>query len=718
MAEIVPPRDELRRILQISPQLRLEQYSEPDAVLLLGEREHYIVRGTAAAVLAQVDGERDVEQIVDACINVPAEWVLDLLARLEQRGLLAEVRVGKPEHLAFAAGLPAIYGERCVELVDASTRAGGAMPIMAEALRGAGFELVKGGLQVIVADDYLASSCEDWAISALRTGRAVFLVRPLGLRPMIGPYFTGASGQPCPRCLTHALDEQRPVERLVERIKPTCGRPSPPTAAMPASVATAANLAAIELRRLAGYREPPTRLWTLDFPSFELVEHRVRQRPQCPTCGDPTLQAKIGERPVTLELATIGFSADGGLRRESPAESLAQLSHLVSPVLGPVTHLSPMQGRHSGSHPVFSSGYLVVPRSATGGNAFNRNCAGKGCTLDQARMSALAEAIERSSGVYRGDEALLQANLDELGDKAIHPDQLQLFSEAQRARGLAPPRLAPQTQIAWTPAWSLTNERRRWVPLAYCYTEAPDECGASYCRPSSNGSAAGLGLEEAILQGLFEVIERDAVAIWWYGRVRRPALSMSASVLYYFEGRRADYAALGWSIWPLDLTHDLGVPVVVVVAVHEPTDRLALGFGAHSDSALALRRAVSELDQVFDPQGSLASPWDGMAASRLVHLWPDPQAPATAPAAAIISNNLKEHVTTWVRRLDEHRLETIVVEKTRPDFGLRVAQVIVPGLRHPWPRFAPGRLYTVPVALGWSARPLVEDELHSAALLI
>jgi hypothetical protein len=37
--------------------------------------------------------------------------------------------------------------------------------------------------------------------------------------------------------------------------------------------------------------------------------------------------------------------------------------------------------------------------------------------------------------------------------------------------------------------------------------------------------------------------------------------------------------------------------------------------------------------------------------------------------------------------------------------------VIVPGLRHFYRRFAPGRLYDVPVKLGLLERPLSENEL-------
>jgi ribosomal protein S12 methylthiotransferase accessory factor len=53
-----------------------------------------------------------------------------------------------------------------------------------------------------------------------------------------------------------------------------------------------------------------------------------------------------------------------------------------------------------------------------------------------------------------------------------------------------------------------------------------------------------------------------------------------------------------------------------------------------------------------------------------------------------------------------------VLDQTRPDIGLAVVKVVVPGMRHFWARLAPGRLYEVPVRLGWLERPLDEDELN------
>ena len=46
------------------------------------------------------------------------------------------------------------------------------------------------------------------------------------------------------------------------------------------------------------------------------------------------------------------------------------------------------------------------------------------------------------------------------------------------------------------------------------------------------------------------------------------------------------------------------------------------------------------------------------------------------------------------------------------DVTLRTVRAVVPGLRHIWNRRAPGRLYDVPVAMGWLERPTAEGDLN------
>jgi ribosomal protein S12 methylthiotransferase accessory factor len=60
----------------------------------------------------------------------------------------------------------------------------------------------------------------------------------------------------------------------------------------------------------------------------------------------------------------------------------------------------------------------------------------------------------------------------------------------------------------------------------------------------------------------------------------------------------------------------------------------------------------------------------------------------------------------------------LVLDQTRPDIGLPVVKVLVPGLRHFWARYAPGRLYDVPVQMGWLAQPLREEQLNPVPMFL
>ena len=61
-------------------------------------------------------------------------------------------------------------------------------------------------------------------------------------------------------------------------------------------------------------------------------------------------------------------------------------------------------------------------------------------------------------------------------------------------------------------------------------------------------------------------------------------------------------------------------------------------------------------------------------------------------------------------------MEMLVLDQTRPDIGLRVVRVIIPGMRHSWKRLGPGRLYDVPVQMGWLPTPLEESQLNPISM--
>src|SRR5207245_10367063 len=97
----------------------------------------------------------------------------------------------------------------------------------------------------------------------------------------------------------------------------------------------------------------------------------------------------------------------------------------------------------------------------------------------QGRPSALCEALERYSGIATGDEPRIKGTYAALRPEAIHIRDLALFSEHQyEGRGttipasdrqMVPEPLPDDAEISWSPVWSLTRQRVRYLPTGYCY---------------------------------------------------------------------------------------------------------------------------------------------------------------------------------------------------------------------------------------------------------
>jgi len=711
----------------------------PELLLVVSERRRAMLRGRALVLVAlAIDGRRGVRELVAMLDGqlAPAE-VAGALADLASLGHLQAARPVTP-----AAVYWDLMGAAAAGQVDAPARhvelaCCGALTAdgMERALALAGFATGPGaGLRIALTDDYLRPELATLVARAAADGVALLLVRASGTRPSLGPLLRSGEG-PCLACLQFWIKTNQPVQALVGRDQGSAGYHLPAAYDAPGMLALyglvashAANLLALGEDR-AGLA---TCLLTIDLATLETARHGVVRRPQCSSCGDPSLMRRQAHRRPDLQAVTGVLRHDGGYRRPDPVQTWEQYRHLVSPVCGPVAYLHPMPHRHGRMRNVYVAGYMVCPREAPRAHSFDKICAGKGQTEAQARASALCEALERFSGVYQGDEAVLRASARELGAGAIGFDALQLFSDRQYAarevinasspdpRRQVPRRCAPDTVIDWTPAWSLRSGTMRYVPLNYCYAQAPGSEEVGYGIHNPNGAAAGNCREEAILQGFLELVERDAIAIWWYNRISMPEVDLGSFNDPYFDRLALDYAALGWRLWVLDLTHDLGIAACAALAHHPGEDRYAIGFGCHLDARLAVQRALTEVNQLFDQRGSSPSPWDQSRIGDPAFLHPaHGAAPRTATSMPTCGGaDLRADIAHCVAVAAAHGMDVLVVDKTRPDIGLPVMQVIVPGLRHFWPRFGPGRLYSVPLALGWHSDELAEVDLNLAPLFL
>jgi oxazoline/thiazoline synthase len=553
-----------------------------------------------------------------------------------------------------------------------------------------------GDAAVVLAGDYLDPQLEEVNRQALESGRPWMLARPRGTAVWVGPVFVPGRG-PCWACLAARLRDVRAAWRLPERRASDDG---PETR-------IGLELATLEAARWKRQPDGRARLLTFDTRSLVQRSHVIMRRRDCAVCGDPSARSSF--TPPILQSRSKAVTFDGGHRAVLPEATYASYEHLVSPLTGIVHHVQRAPG-DSGSLNVF-----IARHNFSGGMQTRPGRSlGKGVTAAQAQTGALCEALERYCGIFRGDEPRLRAAFHDLGD-AVHPNACLGISERQyRDRNqwnAAVPRplwipepFDEQRETDWAPAWSLTHERKRHVAAALCYYGYRAE-GNDFAHADSNGAAAGSCLEDAVLQGLLELIERDAAGIWWYGRIRRPAVVPDTA---WFRAMTREHAARGRRLRLLDLTTDLGIPVCAAVSTGADAASVQIGFGAHLDPAIAVTRAVTEANQFLAIRGKSC-----VAHSELTD-WTflEPHGSSDLSTVLMPSDDLKRDALACVGILRHHGLETIVLDQTREEIGLPVVKVIVPGLRHFRPRFASGRLYDVPLRLGWVERPSCEGELN------
>src|SRR4051794_24861962 len=268
-----------------------------EGVYLVSDRKQYVLQGELARRLAPLlDGTRGHDEIVAALADEDApERTRRALAKLVERGYVVEAGdAAAPRRAAFweSLGLDGDAAERRVRAarVELVTLGVDGEPFRAAAARlGLPLDAREPELSVVVVDDYLNEGLEAVNAAALENARPWLLVKPAGSFVWVGPVFRPGEGA-CWRCLAQRLRANRQVETYVEeRLR----RPLPVAdAALPASVAAAVELAALEAAKFLAGARALDHLVTLDLATLAAQTHTLVRRPQCPACGDAALVAR------------------------------------------------------------------------------------------------------------------------------------------------------------------------------------------------------------------------------------------------------------------------------------------------------------------------------------------------------------------------------------------------------------------------------------------
>lgn len=732
-----------------------------EGIYLLGENEKHVLEGeTLMRLVPLLDGNRGWPEVHATLANdlgpdAVSQGIDVLLANAHVEEAVTDAR--RPyqifwSELGLSPQATADLIARTNVHVTTLGAADGTLAFQALGSLGLSFDPNRvASFTLVMTDDYENPELEQINRRMLSIGAPWMTVKAQGLLPLVGPIFRPRVGG-CWSCLATWLRHNREVESYVRTKTNMNGPFETSRARVPLGETQAVSLALLQMARVLARSESPALdggLIAIDTLTGEQSRHPVSRRPQCPDCADPAA-AQVAGRPIVLSEGLGRVANENGFRPEAPEMTFQRYQHLISPLTGvikgvypvPVSPSSPIRSYMAGHNFALKNDHLSFLK-----DGLRTNSSGKGKTDAQARTSALCEALERYSGTFRNEEECVLSSLDALGDLAVDPRSIMLYSERQyaerdawNARGarfqVVPQPFDETAQMSWSPVWSWTQERRRLIPTSLAYYNVNEGPDTFFCWGDSNGAAAGGNLEDALLQGALEVIERDGVAIWWINMLSRPAVNLDSFEDPFIDELRSYYCSLNREMWVLDLTNDMGIPCMAAVnrRIGGPSEDIVLGFGAHLDPRIALSRCLTEMNQFMpavlnvsedgtthygydDPES--VNWWRTATLANQPYLAPSKdrmRVPSDYDfqAEGTVSDNVR-HVFGRFETLGH---EVLVLDQSRPDIGLPVAKVIVPGMRHFWARYAPGRLYDVPVRMGWRKKPLKEDDLNPVAMFI
>ena len=374
---------------------------------------------------------------------------------------------------------------------------------------------------------------------------------------------------------------------------------------------------------------------------------------------------------------------DGTHRTVEPARTLERLLPLL-PRLG-VTRVGVVTG-------LDVIGIPVVMVCRPNGRSLSVS-QGKGVDLTAAKVSGIMEALE----AWHAERVLLPLRL------ATYRE-LRELARVVDVEALPRPswsRFHPDLSILWIEGTDVVGGERLWVPYECVHLDfrSPGPQGAGCFLANGTGLAAGNTLLEAVSHGLCETVERDAFALWdELGAPERAARRVDLDTvddrgcrLLLDACERAGVGVVAW-----DLTTDVGLPVFSVTIVDRRADALrrlpaAIGGGCHPDRAVALSRALTEAAQSRltliagsrddCPPAYYRRIRDAEAIGAHLAVLAAGGRRSFADVAHVPAASVDADVAHELDRLRAAGIEqAILVDLTRPDAGVPVVRMVVPGL--------------------------------------
>lgn len=432
------------------------------------------------------------------------------------------------------------------------------------------------------------------------------------------------------------------------------------------------------------------------------------------------------------------------VQRSDAQKTLAKaLTHLVDEKTGIIRALYELKNYSDDPDFFYYTGILTDTSrySPVKANVIN---GGVALTREDAEASAVGECIERyCAGMY--DEAdLMYASWEEVQRDAVNPQDFVLFLDEQyKEEGFPLSRFSKKTPIGWTWAYSLIDSRPVLVPACFVYVPYHFRNREEmFIYPVSTGLACGSSREEALLRGIYEVVERDALMITWHNRLPVPRIDIHSIAPPEIKKIMKRFAPSGVEIFLSDVTTDIAVCTVLALSVRSSEPVAAVGAAASLGPEEAVRRALLEMalgrywlrqELLKNPHYSPGEPFrdvQNLSMHGLIYGYSNMLSAFEFMMNAKTrlfddmrngsSGSIREDIEICLDIFREKGMDVLFKEITTPEIaelGFCVVRVLIPGMQplditHNHRYLGGRRVYTVPRLLGYMKRESRPKELN------
>jgi ribosomal protein S12 methylthiotransferase accessory factor len=363
-------------------------------------------------------------------------------------------------------------------------------------------------------------------------------------------------------------------------------------------------------------------------------------------------------------------------KAQSPAHTLATVRSIVD---------------QSGLHVVaetrrIDTGRLGIPvfLSVCGADARavmpTRKQMGKGASEEQAEASALMELMERFSFFSfweREHPRLTWSQAHERFGQELIPVERIVHSVHDAISHEAAIQILDLVPWRFAQVMDLASGTTFWAPVDW-FKKLNE----------FNGSCAGNTMEEALLQGLCEVVERHTSCLWDRQRPCTPTIDPASAQDPVLQELLKKFQTAGVRVWLKDFSLGMPVPTVAAIAYDPATyplrSEIVFTAGTATSPEKAAIRALTEVAQLAG-DFITGSCYEASGLPKFLRLddlaWVEegPEIPL-ASLPSIWHHDIAQELTTLSRALAEMGMPPLAVDTTHPVLHIPAAYVMVPGM--------------------------------------